>query len=172
METAYEKGRRVPTPGTLRYTLIAAPGLRVAQTLSCMSVLQGRGKRTASVGWNAGVDDPAGAGSPLLGSTPSGSGYLGGTPSVGGGHKRRALAHGYSISTPSGLARPSGRTESGRRNPTTAATPVSADWRQVDPTSTSFAGGADIVLYVCARPVIEWVCGRSDGEESSIRHRC
>jgi len=33
-------------------------------------------------------------------STPSGSGNLDGVSSVGGGHKNRALAHGYSSSTP------------------------------------------------------------------------
>jgi hypothetical protein len=41
----------------------------------------------------------------LNGSTPSGSVRLMGAKlSVGGGHQNRALAHGYSISTPSGLA--------------------------------------------------------------------
>jgi len=34
------------------------------------------------------------------------------------------------------------------------------------------AGGTDSVLYVCAWPVIESACGRSDAEEPSIRHRC
>ena len=36
----------------------------------------------------------------------------------------------------------------------------------------SAAGGADIVLYVCARSVIQFICRTSDAEESSIRHRC
>ena len=36
-------------------------------------------------------------------STPFGVGSAMGMLSVGGGHKKRALAHGYSISTPSGL---------------------------------------------------------------------
>jgi hypothetical protein len=45
--------------------------------------------------------------SPQL-STPSGLGNLGGTLSVGGGHKPRALAHGYSLSTPAGLGSFSG----------------------------------------------------------------
>jgi hypothetical protein len=41
----------------------------------------------------------------LTDSTPPGSIILMLAPSVGGGHKKRALAHGYSISTPSGLRR-------------------------------------------------------------------
>jgi hypothetical protein len=34
------------------------------------------------------------------------------------------------------------------------------------------AGGEDIVLYVCARPVMHLICRTSGAGESSIRHRC
>jgi hypothetical protein len=44
-----------------------------------------------------------------------GVGMINGVPSVGGGHQNRALAHGYSISTPSGLGRRPGRTQSDAR---------------------------------------------------------
>jgi hypothetical protein len=55
------------------------------------------------------------------GSTLSGSANLAGTQSVGGGHKPRALAHGYSSPTPSGFRRTPGfscysETLSGARN--------------------------------------------------------
>ena len=43
------------------------------------------------------------------GSTLSGSAESLLAPSVGGGHKKRALAHGYSMSTPSGFEIPLSR---------------------------------------------------------------